>query len=291
MPVYNAAEFLREAVESIRRQTYPWWELLCMDDGSSDGSGDALEKLAAGDGRIRVLRNGTHRGLVAAIDAGLREARGEFIARVDADDVASPERLEKQVSYLLAHPAVVAVGGQVLMTDRNGAVTGEKRFPTAPEAVRRMMFSSMPLQHGAMLVHRGRLPSGFVWYEEGTTPGEDVGLLFRLLRCGELANIGETVLRYRIHGNNVSLRHPKRTFFLTLRARFMAIVAYGYRPTVTGLLVSLSQAVAVALLPARWVYPAYALVQRQFNYATFIYSISRSSTGSVLTTFCPPLAA
>jgi hypothetical protein len=124
-----------------------------------------------------------------------------------------------------------------------------------------MMFSNMPVQHGAMLVHRGRLPRDFAWYRPGATTAEDVELLFRLLQHGELANLDETVLEYRLHGNNNSLRQAKKTFLLTLRARLKAVFAYGYRPTLMGLLVTCCQTVVVLLLPGRWVYPVFAVLR------------------------------
>jgi glycosyltransferase involved in cell wall biosynthesis len=261
MPVFNAALFVEEAVASIRDQSYPWWELLCVDDGSSDRSAEVLESLAAQDRRIRVIRSPAHAGVASACNAGLLQAHGDLIARMDADDVAKPDRLERQVQYLLAHPSAVAVGGQVVMVDRFRDVISQKRFPTEPEAIRRMMFSCMPLQQGAMLIHRGRLPRDFAWYRPGATTAEEVELLFRFLEHGELANLEETVLEYRLHGNNVSLRHPKKTFILTLRARLKAVFAYGYWPTLTGLLVTCCQTVVVLLLPGRWVYPVFALLR------------------------------
>jgi glycosyltransferase involved in cell wall biosynthesis len=261
MPVYNAAEFVEEAVTSIRNQSYPWWELLCVDDASTDGSAEVLESLAALNRRIRVIRSPARGGVASACNVGVLAARGELIARMDADDVATPERLERQVLYLLGHPSAVAVGGQVVMVDRFRRIIAQKRFPTEPEAIRRMMFSNMPVQHGTMLVHRGRLPRDFAWYRPRVPTAEDVELLFRFLEQGELANLEETVLEYRLHGNNNSLRQAKKTFFLTLRARLKAVFAYGYRPTLTGLLVTCCQTVVVLLLPGRWVYPVFALVR------------------------------
>ena len=281
MPVYNAAGFLEEAVESIRGQTYTRWELFCSDDGSTDGSGRLLEKLAAADGRIRVLRGARHRGVAAACNDALLLARGELVARMDADDVSHQRRFEREAAYLRLHPAVVAVGGQVEMIDAAGRLVGRKRFPTDPEVVRRMMFRSLPVQQGAMMVARERLPRDFAWYRPGATTAEEVELLFRFLQHGQLANIEETVLKYRIHGNNVSLKDPKRTFALTLKARLKAVFAYGYRPTFAGLLVTGAEAVAVGVLPGRWVYPLYA----------FLRGIGRAGGGRRAGASARPLAA
>lgn len=261
MAVFNAAEFLKEAIESIRHQTYPHWELVCWDDVSADGSWEILQSFAKTDDRIRVFRDGMHRGVAGVANRALAQARGDMIARMDADDVACPDRLQRQVAYLLDHSDAMAVGGQCALIDRAGRVTGAKRFPTDPEQVRRMMFLTIPVQHPALMVSRRRLPDGFVWYQEGATVAIEVELLFRLFQCGQVANLGETVLQYRIHDRNISLRNPKRTFFVTLNGRMKAVSAYGYRPSVCGLFTTLAQTILVILLPARWIYPVYSWVQ------------------------------
>src|SRR6266566_3001036 len=101
MAVYNAAEFLVDAIESVRNQTYTHWELICCDDASVDGSWEILQSFAGKDKRIQVFRDGNHRGVAGAANTALLKARGDMIARMDADDVAYPDRLERQVAYLL----------------------------------------------------------------------------------------------------------------------------------------------------------------------------------------------
>lgn len=260
MAVYNAEEFLVDAIESIRRQTYVHWELVCWDDASVDGSWEILRSFAGNDNRIQIFRDGKHRGVAGAANKALAKARGDMIARMDADDVAYPDRLERQVAYLLKHPEIVAVGGQCTLINRNGKIIGEKLFPTDPEKVRRMIFSTIPVQQPTLVVARRRLPDDFIWYREGATLAIEVELLFRLFQYGQVANIKETVLKYRIHEKNISLQDPKRTFFVTLKGRIKAVFAYGYRPTVSGVLVTLVQTVVVALMPARWIFPVYMLV-------------------------------
>ena len=98
-------------------------------------------------------------------------------------------------------------------------------------------------------------------YQQDATTAEEVELVFRFLQYGQLGNLDETVLKYRMHGGNVSLRNPKRTFYRTLKARVRALFAYHYRPTLGGLFLTLVQAVSVALLPRRWVYPIYTVLR------------------------------
>src|SRR6476661_6105481 len=119
MPVYNAGRYVAEAVESILGQTYADFEFLIVDDGSTDRSRAILERYAARDPRIRLVSR-PNTGYAAALNELLGLARGELVARMDADDVALPERLLRQVNYLRAHPEVVCVGTAVHLIDGGG---------------------------------------------------------------------------------------------------------------------------------------------------------------------------
>jgi glycosyltransferase involved in cell wall biosynthesis len=119
MPVYNVERYVAEATESILSQTYEDFEFIVVDDGSTDASLDILQNYTRQDKRIR-LTSRPNTGLVGALNDGLTAARGQFLARMDADDVSLPERLEKQVEYLEQHPKVVGVGCRVMFTDPEG---------------------------------------------------------------------------------------------------------------------------------------------------------------------------
>src|SRR4051812_12237605 len=109
MPVYNARPYIAAAVESILSQTFTDWECIIIDDGSTDGSLEILQSFAQRDKRI-VLISRPNRGLVATLNEGLEHVHGEYVMRMDADDLSRPERMEQQVAYLRAHPEIVAVG-------------------------------------------------------------------------------------------------------------------------------------------------------------------------------------
>ncbi len=261
MAVYNAGDYLGPAIESIRRQTYRHWELVCWDDASSDCSFEILRSLASKDDRIKVYCDGKHRGVASTANLALAMVRGEFIARMDADDIAFPWRLQKQVEYLRTHQDVVAVGGQCILIDSDGRAIGRKTFPTDPELVRRMIFLATPVQQPTLMVCRLRLPNDFLWYREGGLVAIDVELFFRLFQYGQVSNIPEFVLQYRVHGANISLTDPKRTFFLALKERIRGVFAYGYRPTFIGIFVTLFQVCLISLLPSHWIYPVYAFLR------------------------------
>ncbi len=127
LPVYNGARFLRQAIDSVLSQTWKDFELLVVNDGSTDGTAAILESYS--DPRIRILSNVQNIGLTLSLNKGLQSARGEYIARIDADDIALPIRLEKQVSYLDQHPEVGLVATGVKVIDERGHVTGSYQAP------------------------------------------------------------------------------------------------------------------------------------------------------------------
>ena len=131
MPVYNGEAYLREAVESVLGQTETNIELVAVDDGSTDSSRAILRQFALQDPRVRVFEE-EHKGLVATLNRGLDVARARYICRLDADDIAMPDRIEKQVRFLDAHEDYVLVGGQVTIIDKAGEPMGTWEQPLTP---------------------------------------------------------------------------------------------------------------------------------------------------------------
>jgi glycosyltransferase involved in cell wall biosynthesis len=258
MPVRNADDFLCAAIESILNQTYKNLELIIINDASTDGTSKLLNFYKKSDKRVRIFTNKVQLGVSKSASLGISKARGVFVARMDADDIAYPTRLEKQVTFLQNNQKAVAVGGQCDLIDKNGIKFGEKRFPTSDKAIRGMIFSSVPLQQPTLVVNQALLPKDFVWYDEDYSSAEELELLFKLFKFGEVRNLPGKVLKYRIHDNNTSLKNPKKTFYLTLKTRLNAIVKYGYTPTLKGILTTLVQAVFISLVPSSWIYPIYS---------------------------------
>jgi glycosyltransferase EpsE len=263
MPVRNASLFLMEAVESIRNQTYNNWELIAVDDCSFDDSYEILRRFSKRDKRIKLFRNKKCLGVSATANFALKRAKGNFIARMDADDVSFPDRLEKQLIYLQKNKKVVVIGGQCDLIDGRGIKMGEKVFPIRTKDIKKMIFSSIPLQQPTLMVNCHLLPSDFQWYDSKQKVAEEVDLLFRFFQYGQVHNLKDKVLFYRIHGENTSLKNPKKTFFLTLKTRIKAIFKYGYRPTLQGIFITFMQAILISLLPERLIYPLYAFLRNK----------------------------
>ncbi len=276
MPVYNAGGFLVASIESILNQTYKNTEFIIVDDASTDESWEILKKYAKKYKKMKLFRNTRNLGISETAKRAISEAKGDFIARMDADDIALPNRLEQQIAYLQQHKKTVALGGQCMLIDKDGYVIGNKTFPTTFKKIYKYIFEFVPLQQPTMMIARKRLPKNFEYYRDGMNTAEEVELLFKLFQKGRVENLNNIVLMYRIHDENYSLKNPKETFLLTFLTRVKAIFCYGYRPTAQGLLTTIIQAFIVLLLPKKLI--------------IYIYKVIRNKSIKNLTSFGPTYA-
>jgi glycosyltransferase involved in cell wall biosynthesis len=219
MPVYNAVRFVGEAVESILGQTLGDFEFLIIDDGSTDGSRRILEGYASRDRRIR-LASRPNTGYLVALNEMLAIARGEFLARIDADDIALPERFERQVEYLRSHPEVLALGSRILVIDHEGDPLEERcRVQTHEEIDRAHLepSTSMGLCHPAVMMRTETLRR-VGGYRAEYYPSEDGDLWLRLAEIGRLANLPEVHLKYRLHPQSITRARGVEQYAVLMRA-------------------------------------------------------------------------
>jgi glycosyltransferase involved in cell wall biosynthesis len=198
LPVYNAERYLAEAVESILAQSLDDFELIAVDDDSSDRSPQILRRFAEKDPRVRVVRH-ENRGLVASLNEMIAMARGEFLARMDADDVSLPGRLALQVAYLRDHPDVVAVGGAVDLIDWAGRFLAEGHPAMDHEEIQEMALTGRcALNHPSVTMRRDAVVAVGGYCEE-MDHLEDLDLWLRLGEVGRVVSLPDVVLKYRVH--------------------------------------------------------------------------------------------
>ncbi len=203
LPVYNAADYIEEAVQSVLGQTLAEFELIVVDDGSRDESVAVVARHARRDRRIRLFCT-AHRGITPALNTAVRHARGELLARMDADDVSRPDRFLRQASYLASHPEVVAVGSSIEIVDPDGAPLGVMPWAeTHDEIDRRLMQGRGGIAHPAAMMRRAAVLQAGVYREEFPA-AQDKDLWLRLAEIGRLANLPQPLLRYREHPLAVS---------------------------------------------------------------------------------------
>ena len=225
LPVRNGGAYLPLAVDSVLRQTFNAFELLVIDDASSDGSVSKLEPVAARDPRLRLLKS-PGSGLVAALNFGLAQAQAELVARMDADDIALPERLSRQVEFLGTMPGISVAGTQVAFIDAAGTLTGERTsFPTEPKEITKALTArGCVIRHPSILARKSSLLS-VGGYRPACSKAEDYDLWLRLVDGDRIANLPEVLLHYRIHplqishGINLQQRFSRDLALLSWRAR------------------------------------------------------------------------
>ena len=228
MPARDAARTVRAAAVSILRQTERDLRLVAIDDGSTDGTAEALWALAARDRRVTVLR-GPGEGIARALARGLPACDADFVARMDADDVAHPRRLERQLEALAADPSLAAVGSGVRLFPRRVVAPGMRRYAawlnglTTAELVERDLLVESPLAHPAATLRAGALRAAGGW-REGPFP-EDYDLWLRLWEAGgRLRNLPEVLLDWRESEARLTRRDPRYGLdrHRALKARFLA---------------------------------------------------------------------
>ncbi|MCZ6493161.1 MAG: glycosyltransferase [Planctomycetota bacterium] len=208
MPVYNSSKYLVDAVRSIQSQTLTDWELIAVDDGSTDDSPTILQGLAAADHRVRPILE-SHVGLTSSLNHAIELARGTYIARMDSDDVSLPMRFEQQVAFLESHPDVVAVGSKILQITPDGIEVGESFDLTSHEAIDAFHFSQRgsAIAHPTVLIRKAAFQD-VGGYRPQFETAEDLDLWLRLAERGKLANLPQVLLKYRLHDRSVS--HERR---------------------------------------------------------------------------------
>lgn len=198
-PAYNAERYLREALGSILAQTFNDLECIVVDDGSADRTPEILQAFAQRDDRLRIISR-PNTGIVGALNDGLTECRGEYVARMDADDIAYPERLTRQVAYLQKNPGCVGVGAWVKYIDPDGEAIWTWKMSGNPGEIEKGLLEGHVggLVHPAMLMRR-RAMLAVGGYRQDCIYVEDYDLFLRMLNQGYFSVVQQCLLGYRQH--------------------------------------------------------------------------------------------
>lgn len=213
MSVYNGEKYLKEAIGSILNQTYTNFEFIIIDDCSSDSSISIIQSY--NDPRIVLIQNKENLGLTKSLNEGLRQAKGEYIARMDADDCMMPNRLEKQLDFLHKNTSVIVVGSSAFIIDENGVQIGIKKTITDHSQLRfHMLFKNQILHPTTMFRKDEIIKLGA--YNEQYRFAQDYDLWSRILEKEYLiSNIEEPLMKYRLHNFSVTQGKTKDDSFQT----------------------------------------------------------------------------
>jgi glycosyltransferase involved in cell wall biosynthesis len=199
MPVYNCEKYLAEAVRSILGQTFADFELIIVNDGSTDGSLRVLQQFAEHDKRIRIIDR-PNTGITPALNEMIEASRGQYLARMDADDISVPERFAKQKAFLDANPDCVIVGSRVMLMDPYGSPVAESGHQLQHEQIEHELLtqSGWAMVHPSVMMRRGAVVK-IGGYDARWKHCEDHDLFLRMTEVGQAANLPEVLLWYRRH--------------------------------------------------------------------------------------------
>lgn len=205
MPVYNAEATLDEAVTSILEQTFRDFEFIIINDGSTDSTASILKRYERVDPRIQIQHQ-NNQGVISALNRGCRLARGEYIARMDADDISLPQRFEKQLQYIETHREIGILGTWIERLRSDGSVLGTWRPPTNPKVLKWTHFFGVCVWHPTVLMRR-EIMEKVNFYRTEALFADDRDLWLRASAITEFGNVPEVLFQYKVWEGSVSQRH------------------------------------------------------------------------------------
>jgi glycosyltransferase involved in cell wall biosynthesis len=205
MPVFNAERYLKLAIDSILNQTFQDFEFVIINDGSTDSSEEII--LSYNDSRIKYHKNAENIGLIATLNKGIDLCNGRFVARMDADDISLPERLQKQWDFLNKRPEIVMVGSDVEMIDMQNQRIKDVQYCPA-YLLKTQLFFSNTFAHPSILIRKDIL-SEFA-YNADYIYAEDYFLWSQIAFKYPVANLPEILIKYRVHQESVSLQNEQQ---------------------------------------------------------------------------------
>ena len=202
MAAYNGERYISSAIDSILGQTLADFEFIIVDDGSSDATPNILGGIR--DPRLWVIQNEVNRGQAAALNRGLEAAKGAYIARMDADDEALPERLERQVAFMENHADIGILGTAYRIVNSGGQPGKVVAWPSDDLAIRWMSLLAPPFLHSSVMMRAETLRTHGLRYDESYRTAQDFELWGRILSVSRGANLGDVLVRYRVHDESIN---------------------------------------------------------------------------------------
>ncbi|MBL4780847.1 MAG: glycosyltransferase [Porticoccaceae bacterium] len=223
LPAYNAEDYLEEAIQSILDQTFEDFELIIINDKSTDSTGIILSSLT--DPRIIIINNPTNNGITYSLNKAIEAAQGVYIARMDADDISTPKRLELQVNYLDNNPTITLLGCCAEIIDQNGVVFDLMEVPLSHKEIIQKIFSANCFIHPAVMFRASAIKE-LGCYNIDIAQAQDYDLWLRIIQKHRAANLPQNLIQYRVHPSQISQKKIKRQRFFADKARFGAMRLY-----------------------------------------------------------------
>lgn len=248
MPIYNAQRYLTQAIDSILSQTLKNFELILVNDASTDKTLYIINKFKSKDNRIRLINNKKNLQMAESLNLAIDLAKSDLIARMDQDDISLPNRLEVQHAFMQSHPNVAIVGNDIIIIDEHDKVTGKRTYPISSKGLKKILFRYSAFAHPTVMFRKYHFQK-VGGYNPKKHPCEDIDLWFRLGTKYEFANIPNFLLKYRVSIASGSHKNLINTEIIGFKIKIEAIKKYGYKPVFYDIIYNILQFVTAWLMP------------------------------------------
>jgi len=259
--VFNGEQFIESAIVSILNQTLTDFELLIINDGSTDKSQEIIDKLASTDNRIKTFINAENKGQALSRNMVLSEIQGKYIATMDADDYSLPDRLHVQYDFMEQNKDIVLCGSFIDLCDENLNTTGIKKYPIFDDEIRKKIFRISPFAHPSTF-YRTDIARSIGGYSYVFKAALDYDFYFKIGNFGKLQNIDTVLLKYRVHSQSISQSKGRLQQELTLYIRLKAIFEYSYNWTFGDKIYWILQYLGIKVFPTSWIFTIYHLLRK-----------------------------
>lgn len=220
LPVYNGEQYLTEALDSVLSQSYTHFELLIINDASTDNTQDILDAYAGKDNRITLYNNGSNFGVAKSLNILLKQAKGSYIARIDADDIWLPGKLEKQIIYLESHPGIYLLGTAKQTIDEQGKLLkGKEKSIFSPEDIKKNILKGNLFCHSSVVFRREILDT-IGYYNENYKNTEDYEYWLRVISTFKVEIFPEVLTCYRLHRKMIFYKKRNQQLFYLIKAKY-----------------------------------------------------------------------
>jgi len=251
MPVYNCEEYVGEAIESILNQTFKDFELLIVNDCSTDSTPEILAEFAKKDQRIRIINNKENLRIAKSLNKAIKEAKADMVARMDGDDISMPERLEKQYVLMNENKKLGVVGTNMITIDEDGKEIGKRGYNTDSKFLKQSIFRYSPFAHPSTMYKKEYFEK-VGGYNHFLVPTEDLDLWIRLGKVCDFSNVDEYLFKYRVLESSASHSRLIRLELKVIFVRMYAIVYHGYTPTFKDVLYNIVEFFTMFLMPSKF---------------------------------------
>lgn len=248
MPAFNSEKYIEEAIRSVLNQSFKNFELVIVDDASTDGTWKIVQKMVEIDSRIVPIKKSQNDGPSSAGNLAVSKSRGKYIARQDSDDFSFPDRLARQLDFMEKNPEVAVCGSAIEVCGENLSVISKRNYPADDFSAREKIFRYSPFCHSAVMFRKNIFLEAR-GYDEKMREAEDYDLYFRMGRFGKFANLSEVLVKLRTRPDSLTSKNVRRMEKLTLKTRLKAVKKYGYKMSVFDKIYFALQYAGIFILP------------------------------------------